>query len=87
MLWTEKYRPKNIKEIYGQTNFVLDAEHWIENKEMPNLLLYGIAGVGKTTAAIALANSLLGEFKGANFFEINSSDDRSAKSPSFFIFF
>tara|TARA_R100001463_G_scaffold43714_1_gene91150 strand:- start:1618 stop:2571 length:954 start_codon:yes stop_codon:yes gene_type:complete len=80
MLWTEKYRPKNIKEIYGQNNFVLDAEHWIQNKEMPNLLLYGVAGVGKTTAAIALANDLLGEFIKANFFEINASDDRKLET-------
>jgi len=80
MLWTEKYRPSKLSELYGQSNFVLDAEHWIRNKEMPNLLLYGIAGVGKTTAAIALANDLLGEFKGANFYEINSSDDRKLET-------
>ena len=51
MLWTEKYRPKRIQELIGQELFKLDAENWIENKEMPNLLLYGGAGVGKTTAA------------------------------------
>ena len=41
MLWTEKYRPKRIYQLIGQEMFKLDAENWIENKEMPNLLLYG----------------------------------------------
>ena len=44
-LWTEKYRPTKLSGIIGQTNFVLDAEHWVLNKEMPNVLLYGVAGV------------------------------------------
>ncbi len=50
MLWTEKYRPNKLNEIVGQSNFVLDAESWVEQNEMPNVLLYGIAGTGKSTA-------------------------------------
>ena len=38
MLWTEKYRPNKLKDIVGQTDFVLDAEHWVVNKNMPNVL-------------------------------------------------
>ena len=56
MLWTEKYRPKNIHELIGQEIFKLDAENWIEIKDMPNTLLYGQAGVGKTAAAGILAH-------------------------------
>ena len=80
MLWTEKYRPSKLNDLIGQPNFVIDAEHWITNKEMPNLLLYGIAGVGKTTAGIVLANQLLGDDKSTNFFEINASDDRKLET-------
>ena len=80
MLWTEKYRPSRLNGLIGQPNFVIDAEHWIANQEMPNLLLYGIAGVGKTTAGIVLANQLLGEDKSTNFFEINASDDRKLET-------
>ncbi len=77
MLWTEKYRPKRIADVVGQYNFTIDAEGWIQNKEqMPNLLLYGVAGVGKTAAGIALANDILQEDVDNNFFEINASDDR-----------
>ena len=55
----------------------MDAEKWVENPEdMMNVLLYGVAGVGKTAAAVALADEILGEFKEGNFFEINASDDR-----------
>ena len=74
MLWTEKYRPKELQDIMGQNNFIEDAKHWKEG--MPNLLLYGPAGVGKTAAAGVLANMILGETKGFNFHEINASDDR-----------
>lgn len=80
MLWTEKYRPTKLSELRGQSNFVVDAEHWIENKEMPNVLLYGIAGTGKTTAALILAKNLLGEDVEGNFFEVNASDDRKLET-------
>jgi replication factor C small subunit len=79
-LWTEKYRPTRLNEIIGQTNFVLDAEHWVANKEMPNVLLYGVAGVGKTAAAISLANGILEDNRKNNFFEINASDDRKLET-------
>lgn len=80
MLWTEKYRPQKISELIGQSNFVLDAENWVENQNMPNILLYGIAGVGKTAGAISLANDMLGEERENNFFEINASDDRKLET-------
>ena len=76
MLWTEKYRPKNIHELIGQEIFKLDAENWIEIKDMPNLLLYGQAGVGKTAAAGILGQEILQSEMGSNYFEINASDDR-----------
>ena len=76
MLWTEKYRPKAIHEIIGQESFKMDAENWIEIKDMPNTLLYGTAGVGKTAAAGALANEMLGQEMDSNYYEINASDDR-----------
>lgn len=76
MLWTEKYRPSNINDIIGQPHFVMDAKTWIEENNMPNVLLYGNPGNGKTGAGIVLAKEILkDEFKN-NFIEINASDDR-----------
>ena len=74
-LWAEKYRPERLGDIIGQDSFRLDAEGWIEHKDMPHLLLFGPAGVGKTAAAMVLGKELLGEYMD-NFLEINASDDR-----------
>jgi len=76
MLWTEKYRPKTLNEIVGQEHFTMDAETWIEERNMPNLLIYGKPGNGKTTAGIAFSRTMLAEEFDDNFFEINASDDR-----------
>ena len=61
MLWTEKYRPKQLNQIVGQERFVEDAKAWVydSRSSMPNVLLYGQAGVGKTAAAVSLANEIL----------------------------
>ena len=80
MLWTEKYRPNTIREIVGQESFKLDAENWIGLEDMPNLLLYGPAGVGKTAAALALSKDMLGEMHDVNFIELNTSDDRKLET-------
>ena len=61
MLWTEKYRPKLLHHLIGQESFKMDAENWIEINDMPNVLLYGTAGIGKTAAAYVLAREMLGK--------------------------
>ena len=76
MNWTEKYRPQRISDIRGQTKFVSDANSWIERGDMPNVLIYGNPGNGKTTAGHCLANEFLGNSKSVNFIEINASQDR-----------
>lgn len=76
MLWTEKYRPQRLSEVVGQEHFVMDATNWAVNKGMPNVLIYGGSGTGKTTVALALATSMLGKDTASNFFEVNASDDR-----------
>ena len=79
MLWTEKYRPQRLIDIIGQDKFVNDAQTWKEHG-MPNVLLYGIAGTGKTAAGGALANEILGDNLSGNYFEINASDDRKLET-------
>ena len=77
MLWTEKYRPKELEHIVGQEKFVADARNW---KSMPNLLLFGPSGTGKTSAASVIANLILKEHQESNYFEINASDDRKLET-------
>ena len=76
MLWTEKYRPKELNEVIGQEHFTSDARGWIEERNMPNILLYGNPGNGKTGAGLVIGREILGETFKDNYVEVNASDDR-----------
>ena len=71
-LWVEKYRPKNINDCVLPNETKKIFLDFVNNKEIPNLLLCGTAGVGKTTVAKALCNEL-----DADFVLINGSEDRN----------
>jgi len=74
--WVEKYRPKAVGDIIGHDRIKDRLEAYSKKKTMPHLLFAGPAGVGKTTAALALANGLFaGKIEG-NFLELNASDER-----------
>ena len=76
MLWTEKYRPKTLNNIYGQPAIVktLQAFAQIPIEDIPAMIFIGPPGVGKTTAAHAFANDLHLEYR-----EFNASVDRSVE--------
>ncbi len=76
MPWTEKYRPRKVEEILGQENVVDRLGAYIQNRNLPHLLFAGPAGVGKTTAAIAIAHELYGKNYQESFLELNASDER-----------
>ncbi len=57
-LWVEKYRPKTIDECVLPEGLKKTFGQFVENKEIPNLLLSGTAGIGKTTVARALCEQL-----------------------------
>ena len=57
-LWVEKYRPKSIDDCILSDGLKKTFREFVENKEIPNLLLTGSAGVGKTTVARALCEQL-----------------------------
>lgn len=75
-IWTEKYRPKTLAEIKGQEEITRRLEAFIRVKNFPHLLFTGPAGVGKTTAALAMAKELYGETWRDNILETNASDER-----------
>jgi replication factor C small subunit len=74
--WTEKYRPHTLKEIVGQQEIVKLLSAYVKEKNMPNLLFAGPPGIGKTTAALALARDLYGENYRESILELNASDER-----------
>jgi DNA polymerase III delta prime subunit len=69
-LWVEKYRPQVIEDCILPTDVKNTFQSFVNQGEIPNLLLSGTAGVGKTTIAKALCNEL-----GADFYVINGSDE------------
>ena len=69
-LWVEKYRPKTIDECILPESTKKIFQGFLEQSEIPNLLLAGSAGVGKTTIAKALCNQL-----GTDCLVINGSDE------------
>ena len=69
-LWVEKYRPKTIEECILPTNIKKTFQDFLDKGEIPNMLLTGPAGCGKTTVAKALCNQL-----GVDYYVINGSDE------------
>ena len=69
-LWVEKYRPQKIKDIILPDNLKNTFLQIVEGGELPNMLLTGTAGLGKTTVARALCNEL-----GCDFILINGSEE------------
>ena len=76
-MWVEKYRPKKITEIVGQTEIIGSLSALIKDPtDMPHLMFSGSAGVGKTTTALCITRQILGENIEGNLLELNASDER-----------
>jgi DNA polymerase III delta prime subunit len=70
LLWTEKYRPKTVEECILPERLKQPFQEYVNQKQIPNLLLSGGAGVGKTTIAKAMCNEI-----GCDYMVINGSDE------------
>ena len=75
-IWIEKYRPQKLADIVGQNEIIERLESYVKSGNLPHLLFTGSAGVGKTTAAVALAREFFGDSWHMNFRELNASDER-----------
>ena len=69
-LWVEKYRPKKVSDCILPDTTINVFKGFVNQGEIPNLLLSGTAGVGKTTIAKALCEEI-----GASYIIINGSDE------------
>ena len=67
-LWVEKYRPKTIEETILPCDLKETFQQFVDQKKIPNLILAGTAGVGKTTVARAMLEQL-----GCDYIVINGS--------------
>src|SRR6266705_2909718 len=57
-LWTERYRPQTVAECILPERMKQTFQKFVDNKKVPNLLLSGPAGTGKTTIARAMLDQL-----------------------------
>ena len=70
-LWVEKYRPHKIADCILPDAMKATFQEYVNRKEVPNLLLSGTAGIGKTTVAKAMCDEI-----GIDYLVINGSDNR-----------
>lgn len=72
--WAEKYRPVSLSDVVGNDAAVKALKKWVEGfgSGKKAVILYGGPGIGKTSAALALAHDL-----GWDYIEMNASDQRT----------
>ena len=70
LLWVEKFRPSSIDECVLPVEIKNVFQNIVDTGEVPNLLLTGTSGIGKTTVAKALCNQL-----GCDWLMINGSNE------------
>lgn len=70
-LWVEKFRPKKIENYVGNEDIISKVKVYIENGDIPHLLLYGVAGTGKTTIAKLITHNI-----DCDVIYVNASDER-----------
>lgn len=70
MIWVEKYRPHTVADCILPIRMKSTFQEYVNKREIPNLLLTGTAGVGKTTIAKAICDEV-----GCDYIMINGSDE------------
>ena len=68
--WIEKYRPQFLKDIVGNTESVSRLQAIAEVGNLPNIILSGPPGIGKTTSILCLAHQMLGYLNTLSFLVI-----------------
>ena len=74
--WVEKYRPKNSEEILLEPFIKQKIEKILDTKSIPNMIITGEPGTGKTSTILFLAKQIYGDKYAENVLELNASDDR-----------
>jgi len=71
-LWVEKYRPTTLDTYIGNEHLKEKVKVYLESEDVPHLLLYGVAGTGKTTLAKVIIKNI-----DCDYLYINASDENN----------
>jgi len=76
--WVEKYRPRHLDDVVGQTEIVKRLQVFVNDHSMPHLMFAGPAGTGKTNCALAMIRDMFKEKmkRNSTYLELNASDAR-----------
>ena len=74
--WIEKYNPKNLSEIYGNSNIIDRLKNILVSNNLSNMIISGPSGTGKSCCVKCLVQELLNEYTKEAILELNGSDDR-----------
>jgi replication factor C subunit 2/4 len=75
-IWLEKHRPKFLDDVVGNEHIVKRLRQLRDSQCIPNMILTGPPGCGKTTSILALCREILGPKYQEATLELNASDDR-----------
>ena len=78
--FVEKYRPTKFKDIIYHDHILNVFDNFINQNKLPHVILYGPAGTGKTTTALAIAKKMYGGDVNKMILELNGSDDRGIQT-------
>lgn len=78
--WVEKFRPLFLEDVVGNATTVDRLKAIASDGNMPNLVISGPPGTGKTTSVLCLARNLLGDNYKEAVLELNASDDRGIET-------
>ena len=74
--WIEKYRPEFLKDVVGNSEAVQRLAAIAQVGNLPNIILTGPPGIGKTSSILCLAREMLGDIYKNAVLELNASDAR-----------
>ena len=80
-IWVDKYQPRTLNDIIGHKNIVNNLKHFTKHPNIPNIIITGISGIGKTTSILCflkelVRNNITEPYKFSDYvLELNASDD------------
>ena len=75
-IWINKYHPHKLDDIICQQKYINLLSNLLNNKSLPNCIIYGLSGIGKTTIIKYILNKYYSKYYNSYILELNGSEDR-----------